>query len=160
MTVPQRKVSGFTIIEVMIVLAIAGLILAIVFLAIPNVQRSSRNTQRRDDASAALTIANEYATNNGGSLPTNYDFTPPTLTFGLATNAQSTTKLGYYNQAAMVTLQASYSAPAASATDTLTIMKGTKCTNSTTPAAGNVRQLAAVYGIETGSGYSWQCLES
>ncbi|MEI7632454.1 MAG: prepilin-type N-terminal cleavage/methylation domain-containing protein, partial [bacterium] len=45
------KAAGFTIIEVMIVLAIAGIIMAIVFLAIPAIQRSNRNTQRKSDAS-------------------------------------------------------------------------------------------------------------
>ena len=38
----DRKESGFTIVEVMIVLAIAGLILAIVFIAVPALQRNAR----------------------------------------------------------------------------------------------------------------------
>ena len=44
--------EGFTIIEVMIVLAIAALILLIVLLAVPALQRGSRNTQRKNDVSA------------------------------------------------------------------------------------------------------------
>ena len=39
--------KGFTIIEVMIVLAIAGLIILIVFLAVPALQRNGRNTQQK-----------------------------------------------------------------------------------------------------------------
>lgn len=42
------KEDGFTIIEVMIVLAVAGLIMAIVLVAIPQLQRSQRNTSRKD----------------------------------------------------------------------------------------------------------------
>jgi prepilin-type N-terminal cleavage/methylation domain-containing protein len=40
----HRYRTGFTIIEVMIVLAIAGLILLIVFLAVPALEREARNT--------------------------------------------------------------------------------------------------------------------
>ncbi len=46
---------GFTIIEVMIVLAIAGLILLIVFLAFPNLRRNADNNGRKHDA--ALLVA-------------------------------------------------------------------------------------------------------
>ena len=41
--------GGFTIIEVVLVLAIAGLIFLMVFIALPALQRSQRDTQRRDD---------------------------------------------------------------------------------------------------------------
>ena len=41
--------KGFTIIEVVLVLAIAGLIFLMVFLALPALQRSQRDTQRKQD---------------------------------------------------------------------------------------------------------------
>ncbi|MCA9347877.1 type II secretion system protein [Candidatus Saccharibacteria bacterium] len=59
--------KGFTIIEVLIVLAIAGLIMLIVFLAIPALQRSQRNTQRKSDASAIVTAINNASTNANGA---------------------------------------------------------------------------------------------
>lgn len=65
-----RKDRGFTIIEVMIVLAIAGLILAIVFLAVPSLDRSARNNSRKNDATHLAGIVSEYASNNAGTLPT------------------------------------------------------------------------------------------
>ncbi len=43
----KNKNEGFTIIEVMIVLAIAALILIIVLLAVPALQRNSKNTTLR-----------------------------------------------------------------------------------------------------------------
>ena len=43
--------GGFTIIEVVLVLAIAGLIFLMVFIAFPALQRSQRDTQRRNDLS-------------------------------------------------------------------------------------------------------------
>src|SRR4051812_2037903 len=74
MTYKNRKLreqnSGFTIIEVLIVLAIAGLILLIVFLAVPALQRNSRNTQRKNEVAGILGAINEYANNNNGVFPT------------------------------------------------------------------------------------------
>lgn len=61
-----KKLEGFTIIEVMIVLAIAGLIMAIVFLAIPTLQRSSRNSRRGNDASLVLSAVNDCLSNHNG----------------------------------------------------------------------------------------------
>src|SRR5215207_6692234 len=67
--IQKRKDSGFTIIEVLIVLAIAGLILLIVFLAVPALQRNSRNTSYRNEASRLLSVTTEYTNNNNGTLP-------------------------------------------------------------------------------------------
>ena len=62
--------KGFTIIEVVLVLAIAGLIFLMVFVALPNLQRSQRDTQRRDDYVALASNITAYISNNGGKLPT------------------------------------------------------------------------------------------
>ena len=64
-----KNKKGFTIIEVLIVLAIAGLILIIVLLAVPNLQRNNRNTQLRADANNLLGYVNEYTANNNGGIP-------------------------------------------------------------------------------------------
>lgn len=45
----HKLYEGFTIIEVVLVLAIAGLIFLMVFLALPALQRSQRDTQRKND---------------------------------------------------------------------------------------------------------------
>jgi prepilin-type N-terminal cleavage/methylation domain-containing protein len=64
----SRK-SGFTIIEVLIVLAIAGLIILIVFLAVPAMRRAERNYRRRDDVATSLAYLLEIKNNNGGNYP-------------------------------------------------------------------------------------------
>ena len=64
-----KSKKGFTIIEVVLVLAIAGLIFLMVFIALPALQRSQRNTARQADLSRILTAVNTYATNNKGRLP-------------------------------------------------------------------------------------------
>lgn len=65
----KNNKKGFTIIEVVLVLAIAGLIFLMVFIALPALQRSQRNTQRGNDISRFLTAANDYQTNNSNKTP-------------------------------------------------------------------------------------------
>ena len=67
-----KSKKGFTIIEVVLVLAIAGLIFLMVFIALPALQRSQRDTQRRDDMARFLSQLNQYQANNKGNVPTNY----------------------------------------------------------------------------------------
>ncbi len=64
-----KSKKGFTIIEVVLVLAIAGLIFLMVFIALPAMQRSQRDTQRRNDYSQLSAAMTSYMTNNNGSLP-------------------------------------------------------------------------------------------
>lgn len=68
--VTQQKNKGFTIIEVVLVLAIAGLIFLMVFIALPTLQRGRRDTQRRDDVSRFISQLNSYSVNNNGNVPT------------------------------------------------------------------------------------------
>lgn len=56
--------QGFTIIEVVLVLAIAGLIFLMVFVALPALQRSQRDTARRNDMSRVDTSLVQYQTNH------------------------------------------------------------------------------------------------
>ena len=67
-----KNKKGFTIIEVVLVLAIAGLIFLMVFIALPALQRSQRNTRRRSDMARILSTFTEYQSNNG-KMPTNSD---------------------------------------------------------------------------------------
>lgn len=61
--------QGFTIIEVVLVLAIAGLIFLMVFIALPALQRSQRDTQRRDDMARFASQLSQYQANNNGKVP-------------------------------------------------------------------------------------------
>ena len=147
----KNSEGGFTIIEVLIVLAIAGLILLIVFLAVPALQRNSRNTQRKNDVSALLGAVNEYTSNNNGSLPTT------------AAQVTANANLGYYttptgagagtvNMATGTQSMLGNTAP----NDRVVIVTGAKC--STSPpgqtAAGSARQVSVQYLIETSGGWT------
>ena len=65
----QQK-KGFTIIEVVLVLAIAGLIFLMVFIALPALQRGQKDQQRRNDLNRVQTAVQNYQTNNRNQLPT------------------------------------------------------------------------------------------
>lgn len=157
----QRNTGGFTIIEVMIVLAIAGLILVIVFLAVPALQRNSRNTQRKTDASNSLSALSNYISNNNGKLPTACD------KVGTASGECSflaDTKLGYYDGTTAGNTKLMVFAASAITTDPTSeqmwFVTGAACTNGAAgkPAAGpSARAFVAWYGVE-GSPKT-QCVE-
>jgi prepilin-type N-terminal cleavage/methylation domain-containing protein len=63
-----RAKEGFTIIEVIIVLVIGAVIMLAVFLVVPQLQRTQRNSRRQADARAALSAVEQYRANNNGSL--------------------------------------------------------------------------------------------
>ena len=61
--------KGFTIIEVVLVLAIAGLIFLMVFIAFPALQRSQRDTQRTDDMARVQSALMNWQNNHSNKLP-------------------------------------------------------------------------------------------
>lgn len=69
MNAQKNKEQGFTIIEVVLVLAIAALIFLMVFIALPALQRSQRDTQRKNDLSRAMTALSNFQANNRNTLP-------------------------------------------------------------------------------------------
>lgn len=68
----NKNKSGFTIIEVVLVLAIAGMIFMIVFLAVPAMQRNQRDTRRKADLNRAIAAVSQYKSSHRGRLPTDW----------------------------------------------------------------------------------------
>lgn len=64
----KHKDQGFTIIEVVLVLAIAGLIFLMVFIALPALQRGQRDQARKNDATVVATAVNTFKSSNRSSL--------------------------------------------------------------------------------------------
>ena len=62
----KNNFKGFTIIEVVLVLAIAGLIFLMVFLGLPALQRAQRDTQRKQDVAMVVTALHNWKANNKG----------------------------------------------------------------------------------------------
>lgn len=65
----NQKEKGFTIIEVMIVLAIAGLIMLVVLVVVPQLQRNSRDSRREALLSRFKSELETYAGSNSGKYP-------------------------------------------------------------------------------------------
>ena len=61
--------KGFTIIEVVLVLAIAGLIFLAIFIALPALQRSQRDAQKKQDIAALGAAFIRYLGNNKNQMP-------------------------------------------------------------------------------------------
>jgi prepilin-type N-terminal cleavage/methylation domain-containing protein len=143
----QRKESGFTIIEVMIVLAIAGLIMVVVFLAVPNLQKSQRNNARKTDANNALSAFSTYVSNNGGNNPAACsNLTDCTGSFLNGVN------MGYFKTDANVKYVTSAPATAPNS-EQLFIVSGADCSGGVAakPVSGSTvsaRSVVAYYGIE------------
>lgn len=64
-----KKDKGFTLIEIVLALAIAGLLLVIIFLAVQGANKSRRDSQRKNDVAAVLANTEQYASNNAGAYP-------------------------------------------------------------------------------------------
>jgi prepilin-type N-terminal cleavage/methylation domain-containing protein len=56
--------SGFTLIEVVLVLALAGLLMVAVFLAVSGAQKSRRDFQRKHDAALMVAAVEAWRSNN------------------------------------------------------------------------------------------------
>ncbi len=140
--------KGFTIIEVLIVLAIAGLILLIVFLAVPALQRNARNTGRKNDIARIGGAATEYLSNNNGKLPT----------VGSATDRDAIVKsagtLGQYDFTGVATNLSIVGSGSAAVTvvDEAKIAVQAACSTNGATVAGTTRQMALQYAVENGGG--------
>lgn len=60
MNVTTTKQRGFTLIEVILVLAIAALIFLMIFVALPALQASQRDTARKNDAGIVSSAVTKY----------------------------------------------------------------------------------------------------
>lgn len=66
---PTKFKSGFTIIEVVLVIAIGGLIILMVLIAFPALQRNANDNKRTNDLLRLQNAIKNYQNNNRGSNP-------------------------------------------------------------------------------------------
>lgn len=136
----KGRQDAFTIIEVLIVLAIAGLIMVVVFLAVPHLEESQRNNARDTDANNLLESVSEYIGNANGSLPGNCA--------SLAACSWITYKP---QQLTNVSFQTTIPASAPS-TSTAYLIGGATCNGITPATSANSRDYVIWYGIEGSTG--------
>jgi prepilin-type N-terminal cleavage/methylation domain-containing protein len=145
----QKRQQGFTIIEVMIVLAIAAVILLIVLLAVPALQRNSRNTQRNSDAATIAAAVNACLANQNGAVAncqaravTSVDIDP--------------TKLGQLDNPAPI-----YAAAPAGTVTSAQWGFALRCSgNATTGTNASARSVVVLFQIETSGAPQPRCIEA
>lgn len=142
-----RDARGFTIIEVLIVLAIAGLIMLIVFLAVPALQRNNRNTQRRSDAAHLSGLIGEFITNNNGAAPT---------AFGTGAGELNLASENFTLLSKPTAVTGGYTAPNSPALDTAYVFSNAKCNNNAPSTGGGTRSIIVVFYVEPGT--TLQCV--
>ena len=174
---------GFTIIEVMIVLAIAGLIMLIVFLAVPALQRSARNTSRKNDSGNYSSALNTWISNNNGELPGTEtgSFVAGTCSSDV-TSIAGTIKLGYYSNSNITcapigaTVNSCTTAGSSCGvgtntsvgTENIVFAEGVVCENPlpspstagaiTTTTGASSRSYVVLYAVETGGAPQAECI--
>lgn len=157
----DQKTKGFTIIEVVLVLAIAGLIFLVVFLALPALQRGQRDTQRKNDLGRFTSQISSYQSNNQGALPANTaawnTFVANYLTVGGTSFAEPSTG-STYAVTASATLPPAATAPDFSGANqsTIYVYTGAMCNSanaSGVSANAGSRNYAALIFQEQGGYY-------
>ncbi len=150
--------EGFTIIEVLIVLAIAGLIMLIIFLAVPALQRNSRNTQIRNDAANVLAAVNEFISNNNGQPPTAISAASGTVTVSGGASTSSTT--ANIRGGTTVGFSSSFNGATTPTPVDIAIRTNSVCSGNS-PASGPGRAFVAAFNIENSSSTTTpQCIQS
>jgi prepilin-type N-terminal cleavage/methylation domain-containing protein len=129
----RQTSKGFTIIEVVLVLAIAGLIFLMVFIALPALQSSQRDTARKNDVSTVASAVTTYTSNNRGTFPTTSSIA------GYVTSVSTNTTT--------VTVQSAGSTSAVVSDGTIVITPGTTC--GSTGAANTKDSQGANSGTQT-----------
>lgn len=143
----QKRQAGFTIIEVMIVLAIAAVILLIVLLAVPALQRNSRNTQRTNDAAQVAAAINTCLANQNGAIAS-------CKAIGTGNVDIDVTKLG------QLTTTPVYVAPPVGDVNTANWAFGYNCVGNVPTATGSARSFAVSFFVETTGAAIQRCVSS
>ena len=160
MNFQTNKKDGFTIIEVVLVLAIAGLIFLMVFLALPALQRNQRDTQRKTDVSQAISQLQNYTSSKRGKLPSQAEFATFWSKYMVDADKKPIVSPSgevytvVANASEITTDQVAYSGSGKKCNDDsvdgLFTSTGTVVTGSTAETGVNNRQAAIAIGLENG----------
>ncbi len=160
-----QNIKGFTIIEVVLVLAIAGLIFLMVFIALPALQAGQRDTARRSDVSNVASAVTSYVSSNRGNFPAaNATSLDSVLGAQGSGNTKSYNSLSNNISSVTVVTGGNTTIEAGVSDGVITVYTKMKCnptpnntgtTSSIVP--GTARQFAVITKLEGGSGTGY-CL--
>jgi hypothetical protein len=119
----------------------------IVFLAVPALQRNSRNTSRRSDVAHLAGLINEYAANHAGTLPTG---------FGAAAGQVNVANEKW----AIMTTGAIANNTTFGTSTTMNVNTSTKCDQGTNTLTGgqSARTFSISFQVESSSGNDDACI--
>ena len=156
MNTQQKQQKGFTIIEVILVLAIAALIFLMVFIAVPALNSGQRDTARKQDVGTVASAIQNYVSNNQGTFPSTTNLT------GVASGALQATG-GYVNKSTVsnntktVTVLTAATTTITPTQGTITIEDGYKCSagGASETVAASASNFVVVTYLETGGGQAF-----
>lgn len=148
-----KNKQGFTIIEVVLVLAIAALIFLMVFIALPALQRNQRDTARKTVLGKVASSVTSYQSNNRGANPADVDDLSGYLD---DTNAAAGVEVD--NEYEVIWDAAAPASPGtgSAATDVVQIFGASKCNGSDQAIPGTKRQAAVIIKMENGDDFLCQ----
>ena len=156
MSKQELKQKGFTIIEVVLVLAIAALIFLMVFIALPALQRNQRDTARKQELQKVVAGVTTWQSNHRGQSPKAADvaefakYLDASVVSGKIQLA--TTDVAITDTA----VSADATTGATKSTIMLSTRNGCNSDGSAFGAQANSRQAAAVVQMENGDAYFCQ----
>lgn len=159
MSKQQLKQAGFTIIEVVLVLAIAALIFLMVFIALPALQRSQRDDARKKDVATVSSAVQSWIGNNrSGGWPD-----ASALQTYIGSDVSENTNTATSGDGAL-TVVAKNSAPTSVSDGQIIVVTGAACDTVSgegvfTVKTGTKRQYVVITRLESGNSTAY-CLDS
>ena len=153
----QRK--GFTIIEVVLVLAIAALIILMVFIAWPALQRTQRDQARKSDVALIGSTISTFKSNNRGRLPNICELNRLVFRQGTsiyqAVNCEGAAVTG----SNIITQATVADGDAAVGIEQVIVVPGGRCDGNNVRTGGSPRQAALAFAVEANGTPMRQCQE-
>lgn len=167
MSKQELKQKGFTIIEVVLVLAIAALIFLMVFIALPALQRNQRDQARKEVIGKVSSAITTYQSNKRGNQPTKGSdlsgYVDGTAADGVKSDNGTVT--GSSNDTLVdnnyLVIISNFGASATGAADTnvVQVLTGAKCNDNGDGAiSGSKRNAAIIIKMENGNSFFCQAV--
>lgn len=152
----QRK--GFTIIEVVLVLAIAALIILMVFIAWPALQRTQRDQARKSDIALIGSTISTFKSNNKGKLPDICELNKLVFKQGTSIYQAVDCASGDATGSDIITQSAVADNSAVDIKQVIVVPRG-KCDGNNVRTDGSPRQVVLAFAVEASGTPMRQCQE-
>lgn len=161
MSKQELKQKGFTIIEVVLVLAIAALIFLMVFIALPALQRNQRDAARKDVLGKVTSAVTTYQSNNRGQQPASGNalkgYVDGIVNTGVKSdsgNYTSTATDTFIDNNYIVHVATKKTGTDVADTNVVEVITGAKCnTGGNSAEAGSTRSSAVIIKMENGDAF-------